>query len=401
MKKSFLLAGCFALTLFFTACGDDSSSGNNVDQETDESSSSVSDSTDVSSSSAEYKDPSWPEGARAATLDDMKKYLVLKVKGEEFHLGTGAKAGLFSLWAIDKVDGNTHLALLLVKTDFENGIVTMDASNTIAPLQLDKSLASNKVLEEVEKSTKPVKLSFIMDGETLKYREGDKGDFVKAEEEQLKADRALTTDAGKFDKKRLVCKASGNDTTRVYSFYKGRYIMERVKGKDTVSWNAGYVDTYRGYTFFWADFSSRQDMLVATYQITAAMDTIRGNSVCTSSDFKYDAVDAESLKGEWAAFDSKANMEWSFDLDAKGSYALKAAEGASEDKEGKWDVYGNVLLLSVENMLDYKKRCPAPTDCANSIKGVVSDVSEDGFTYNHSEKGTPTVPKKWEVPLFE
>ena len=73
MKKSFLLAGGFALALFFAACGDDSSSGNSVDQETDESSSSVEDSTDVSSSSAEYKDPTWPEGARAATLDDLKK----------------------------------------------------------------------------------------------------------------------------------------------------------------------------------------------------------------------------------------------------------------------------------------------------------------------------------------
>ena len=79
MKKSFFLAGGFALALFFGACGDDSSSNSNsVDQETDVSSSSVGDSTDVSSSSAEYKDPSWPDGARAATLDDMKKYLVLK-----------------------------------------------------------------------------------------------------------------------------------------------------------------------------------------------------------------------------------------------------------------------------------------------------------------------------------
>ena len=50
MKKSFFLAGCFAIALFFAACGDDSSSGNNVDQEMDESSSSVGDSTEVSSS---------------------------------------------------------------------------------------------------------------------------------------------------------------------------------------------------------------------------------------------------------------------------------------------------------------------------------------------------------------
>ena len=80
MKKSFWLAGSFSLALMFAACGDDSSSNGSVDQETDESSSSVEDSTDGSSSSAEYKDPTWPEGARAATLDDLKKYYILKIK---------------------------------------------------------------------------------------------------------------------------------------------------------------------------------------------------------------------------------------------------------------------------------------------------------------------------------
>ena len=89
MKKSFWLAGSFSLALVFAACGDDSSSNGSVDQETDESSSSVEEPTDESSSSAEYKDPTWPEGARAATLDDLKKYYILKIKGETFHLGTG------------------------------------------------------------------------------------------------------------------------------------------------------------------------------------------------------------------------------------------------------------------------------------------------------------------------
>lgn len=402
MKKSFLLAGGFALALFFAACGDDGSSGNSVDQETDESSSSVEDSTDVSSSSAEYKDPSWPEGARAATLDDLKKYYVLEIKGETFHFGTGSKNGMFSLWGIDeKKDKSVHLALLLVKTDFKNGIVEMSSANTIDPLQLDATLPSNKILKDVKGSSKPTKISFIVDGETLKYRVGDKGDFVAAEDEQLKADRSLTTDAGKLDMKRLVCKAPGGDTSQVYSFYKGRYIMERVVGKDTVSWNAGYMDTYRGYTFFWAHFATGQDLLTMTRQITATLDTIRGNAVCTSSDFKYSAVEASALEGEWAAFDSEVNMEWALNLEGSGTYSLKAADGASESKDGKWDVYGDILLLSVESMLDYDKRCPEGRGCAGSIKGAVKDLSEEGFTYNHSEKGSPIMPKKWDVPLFE
>ena len=137
MKKSFFLAGGFALALFFAACGDDSSSNGSVDQETDGSSSSVEDSTDVSSSSVEQKDPTWPEGARAATLSDLKKYYILKVKGETFHLGTGIKEGMFSLWGIDETDGNPHLALLLIASDFKDGVIKMGSSNTMDPLVPD------------------------------------------------------------------------------------------------------------------------------------------------------------------------------------------------------------------------------------------------------------------------
>ena len=299
MKKSFFLAGGFALALFFAACGDDSSSNGSVDQETDGSSSSVEDSTDVSSSSVEQKDPTWPEGARAATLSDLKKYYILKVKGETFHLGTGIKEGMFSLWGIDETDGNPHLALLLIASDFKDGVIKMGSSNTMDPLVLDEKLATNKILKDINKSTKDMEISFIVKDEKLMYRI-DKGDFAEAEVEQLKADQSLVTDASNFDKKRLACTVSGNDTTQVYSFYKGRYIMERVVGKDTVSWNAGYVDTYRGYTFFVSKFATGPDLAMMTRQVTASMDSIRGNSKCTKSDFKYTDVDAAKLKGDWA-----------------------------------------------------------------------------------------------------
>ena len=104
MKKSFLLAGGFSLALFFAACGDDSSSNGTVDQETDVSSSSVGDSTDESSSSKEQKDPSIPEGARAATLEDLNKHQIIEIKGEKFLLATGSKVGIFGLWTTDSVE---------------------------------------------------------------------------------------------------------------------------------------------------------------------------------------------------------------------------------------------------------------------------------------------------------
>ena len=395
MKKSFFLAGGFALALFFAACGDDSSSNGSVDQETDGSSSSVEDSTDVSSSSVEQKDPTWPEGARAATLSDLKKYYILKVKGETFHLGTGIKEGMFSLWGIDETDGNPHLALLLIASDFKDGVIKMGSSNTMDPLVLDEKLATNKILKDINKSTKDMEISFIVKDEKLMYRI-DKGDFAEAEVEQLKADQSLVTDASNFDKKRLACTVSGNDTTQVYSFYKGRYIMERVVGKDTVSWNAGYVDTYRGYTFFVSKFATGPDLAMMTRQVTASMDSIRGNSKCSKSDFKYTDVDAAKLKGDWATLDKSTNTDWELNLMAANQYSLVANAGMNENKSGTWDVYGDVLLLKVEKLLNAAER-----KCANSIKGNVTEVSEKGFTYNHSDKCSPALPKTWEVPVFE
>ena len=395
MKRSFFLAGGFALTLFFAACGDDGSSSNNVDQETDGSSSSVEDSTEVSSSSAaEYKDPTWPEGARAATLSDLKKYYLVKIKDETFHLGTGLKEGLFSLWAIDEVESGVKMALLLVTSDFKDGIIKMGSSNSDVMI-VDEKLASNKILKDISKADKPMEISFIVDKDVLKYRV-DKGEFVEAEVEQLKVNQSLVTDAGNLDKKRLDCKVSGNDTVQVYSFYNGRYVLEKVVGKDTVSWSAGYVDTFRGYTTFVTKFTSATSFAVMLKKITASMDSIYGESKCTKSSFNYSGVDAASLKGEWVAFDEKANMDWSLNLKASMGYELEADDKKSEWKDGTWDVYGDVLLLKVEKLLNASER-----KCPSSIKGNVSGASEKGFTYNHSDKCTPALPKTWKVPVFE
>ncbi len=399
MKKSFWLAGSFSLALMFAACGDDSSSNGSVDQETDESSSSVEDSTDGSSSSAEYKDPTWPEGARAATLDDLKKYYILKIKGETFHLGTGIKEGMFSLWSIDESNNNTHVGMALVMTDFKNGIINLSSKTVLQALALDEKLSGDKVLKNIAKSADTTQISFIVENDVLKYRVG-KDKFVNAEVEQLMADETLVTDAANLDKKRLVCKVSGNDTVQVYSFYRGRYMLERVVGKDTVSWNAGYVDTYRGYTSFVMKFASKVgDWGLTTWRITSKMDAFKdlskGENVssCTKSDFKYPVAEKDPLKGEWTA---TSDVSWTLNLPESMQYTLKADNGRSEQKTGAWDVYGDVLLLKVEKMLNSSER-----SCPSAIKGNVTDVSEKGFTYNHSDKCSPALPKAWKVPVYE
>ena len=126
------------------------------------------------------------------------------------------------------------------------------------------------------------------------------------------------------------------------------------------------------------------------------MDSIRGNSKCSKSDFKYTDVDAAKLKGDWATLDKSTNTDWELNLKAANQYSLVANAGMNENKTGTWDVYGDVLLLKVEKLLNAAER-----KCANSIKGNVTEVSEKGFTYNHSDKCSPALPKTWEVPVFE
>ena len=399
MKKFFLTFCGFAAALMLVACGDDSGS-NSVDRESNKSSSSV-DSTDGSSSSA-YVDPTWPEGARAATLEDLGKYYLVKIKGETFHLSTGIKEGMFSLWAIDTKDNVTSNAILLIKTDFKNGIVKMNSATTRTPFNLNEYLASQKILKNIMESGNVVELSFIVLGDKLMYRV-DKEKFEDAEVETVTSAKALVNSAKDLDKKRISCKAG--DTTQVLTFYSGRFVHEKVAGKDTVSWSAGYVDTYRGSTFLWPEFQSSSYINLNVWNISSDLKSFEGFSTsiqsftdCSPSDFKYTAVDKSALVGDWAAFDDKANLDWSLALKASMDYSLKA--GHSEDKAGTWDVYGDVLLLKVSTMLDSQKRC-ANNGCKLSIKGPVTGVSEDGFTYNHSEKGTPVMPTKWGLPEYD
>ena len=406
MKKVFLTFCGFTAALMFAACGGDSSS-NSVDQESDDSSSSVqSDSTDVSSSSAteEYTDPSWPDGARAATLEDLGKYYLVKINDKTFHLSTGIKEGMFSLWAIDTEDNNTSIGVLLVRTDFKNGIVKMNSDNTESPFSLKDSPASQKILKGINTSGKATELSFIVKGDKLMYRV-DKGKFVDVEVEKVTSEKALVNSAKDLDKKRISCKAG--DTTQVFTFYSGRYTQERVVGKDTIYWTAGYVDTYRGSTFFWPMFNSSGLAYLNVWNIASDLksfapfaSSFQGFDECSPSDFKYTAVDGSALVGDWAAYDEKAFLDWTLTLKASMDYSLKAAAGRSEEKVGAWDVYGDVLFLKISTMLDYQKRC-GNGGCNLAIKGNVSGISEDGFTYNHSEKGSPLMPKEWGLPEYD
>ena len=400
MKKSFVLVGGFALASLFAACGGDSGS-NSVDQETDVSSSSVDESKDESSSSAGKVDPSLPEGAREATLDDLNKHQIIKIDGQKFLLATGSKVGMFGLWTLDSDETIINQNLLLVRTEFEKGKVSIGNKTSLMPFNSPVADAEgNKVLKNlIDSKNKAVELSFIVVGDTLKYRVGS-ADYANVQKKTLDRGRGYVVDGKNLFDKRLVCKGSG-DTTFVYSFYTGRYIMETVVKSDTVSWNAGYMDVFRDMTFMVSDFSSPEGVVASdgfgyrfnqyiADDLSKIVDLNKTNeNSCKSSDLKYTKVEEDSIKGKWSSYED-GKVYWKLDLADSRKYTLLADDGQKENKKGTWAVYGDQLLLDVTGCVG--------GDCAQGIKGTVSKLTKDGFNYNHSEKGSPAMPKKWEVP---
>ena len=405
MKKSFLLAGGFALALFFAACGDDSSSGNSVDQETDESSSSVEDSTDVSSSSKEQKDPSVPEGARKATLEDLNWHQLIEIKGEQFLLATGNKTGVFALWTTDSAETIANQNVLVVRSNFGEGKLKIDANTAFMPY--GTSVASKKGTEILEglidSKASGLEISFIVEDSTLKYNVG-KSDYKKVKLKDVDPSPLYVKAASKLADKRLACEFS-DDTTMVFSFYKGgRYIAEQVVKGDTVSWNAGYMDVFYDLTFMLSDFAGPANVQTrggfgykAYYHFYADLSQMTDISKtaeisCVASDLKYTPVKETDVVGKWSSFED-GKIYWKLDLGSSNKYTMTADDGAKENKSGAWAVYGNQLLLDVTTC--------STQNCALGIKGPLTKVSDKGFTYNHSDKGSPAVPKTWEVPNLQ
>lgn len=388
MKYSFLWVGCLAASLSLIACGSDSDSGteSNIDFDEELSSSSEESSSSVESSAEE----TLANGMIPAKLEDLPRYLVLDLNGEDVYMASGMKAGMFSFWSLNKDQQSVGRVLAL--SDFAKGVISTDASNSV--LVSTDALAEKSVLHTM--AEKKMSIQFAMKEDTLFYAVDGSEKYNAAKVESYPVDESVVTNAEKLDGKRLAC--TSKDTTTVYSFYKGRYTMERVVGKDTVSWNAGYADIHRGKLLMKMEFRTGTDYPWWTKTVKSDMKAM-DDVPCSVKDFKYSAVEAESVVGAWSAMDKEASINWTFDLKDSKSYELSAAAKSKEQKIGSWDVYGDVLLLGISSLMNGETR-----DAVQAIKGNLVDVKEDGFTFNHSytpDADYPKMPKAWTPTKFE
>lgn len=389
MKLNYLLAGFVATALVFSGCSSDSGSDGGIDREDVSSSSSSeqssSSSKKVSSSSAKKE---LPDGVRAATLDDLSRNMLIDIDGHEIHMAAGSKQGLFSFWLLrGEGKGQADTGEVVVKSDFADGVIKLTEDNATASVitTLEKDFFLYKM-------AKKMTIEFTVDSAGTLMYSVDKGKAKEVKSEQVPATQAKI---GKYDDmvgKKLTCKSG--DTTDVYKFFEGRYVMESTAGKKKILMVGGYADIHRGTLLLMPEYFS--DGVMALYKYSVSNEFDLDSLGCTSETFKFKAIKATNLADNWYSYDKDLKLDWNFILDEDGTYKLEAFSNTNEQgKGGHWDVYGNVLLLRGESCVD-------PSACEVLVMGTVEDFEKGkGFTYKHSSGEVPPMPTEWVIQKYE
>ena len=355
-----------AASMMFAACGSDDSSSN-VERDDDESSSSVteesSSSKKVSSSSSSQESD---KGVRAATLEDLEKkyYVIDKLLGTKVVLATGAKQGVFSLWIPDT-------AWVAIHSEFKDGVLEYSFKNASFQSHSSREAEMEAFLE------KGGDIQFTVEDGVLKYSlNGAKS--VAARDTSIKVENATIIKSEDLKNSKLACKAGKDSHT--YTFYGDRFLEEDVED-DTTRWSAGYYDIQYNHLLLMPSFyeGSVAALTTALVKDSYAIKMVTGERYeCKKSEVKYDAVEKDSVVGEWESGD------WSLSLKKNGSYELrKTEEDKIVDRKGTWDVYGNLMLLNPVG-----------------IKGVVKNV-KPGKSFTFESDGAVKLPKEWTAVLFD
>lgn len=389
MKLNYLLAGFVATALVFSGCSSDSGSDGGIDREDVSSSSSSeqssSSSKKVSSSSAKKE---MPDGVRAATLDDLSRNMLIDIDGHEIHMAAGSKQGLFSFWLLrGDGKGQADTGEVVVKSDFADGVIKLTEDNATASVitTLEKDFFLYKM-------AKKMTIEFTVDSAGTLMYSVDKAKAKEVKSEQVPATQAKI---GKYDDmvgKKLTCKSG--DTTDVYKFFEGRYVMESTAGKKNILMVGGFADIHRGTLLLMPEYFSDGVMALYKYSVSSEFDL--DSLGCTSEEFKFKAIKAKDLADNWYSYDKELKLDWNFMLNEDGTYKLEAFSNTNEQgKGGHWDIYGNVLLLRGESCVD-------PSSCEVLVMGTVEDFEKGkGFTYKHSSGEVPPMPTEWVIQKYE
>ncbi|PWJ68532.1 MULTISPECIES: hypothetical protein [unclassified Fibrobacter] len=386
LKNSLWASACVS-AMVLSACGDSSSTSSNVEKG-DGSSSSVESSSSVAEevSSSSVSDIDVPEGGRVATLADLEKNISLgEMFGTKAYLATGAKHDVYSIWVPDT-------AWMGFFSEFKDGTITFGGNNGYYA-----GIDGDKVTDAMgEFWKKGGTISFIVNSEDKLQFSVNGGDFQDAVSEKVPVSKNAISNGDDLKGLKLECKNGDDKVT--YTFYEGRFLQES-EGEDGLEWAAGYYDIQRSKLLMMQTFFNTKGYVPLTnmtvdsdYNLTSVTGATYS---CSKSNFKFESIDADKIAGEWVA--DGDGLDWTMNLKKNGDYSVEAkkAGNTEELKAGSWDIYGDLLVLK-------NKQCLNPSKCVNAAKGVVSHFdAESGFDFDHSDTGTPAVPKTWTVQQYE
>lgn len=374
--------------------GSSSDSKNSSDSKSSSDSKNSSDSKPSSSSSVKGDQPASsssekvevPEGARAATLEDLEKNMSLgEMFGTTVYMATGTKQGLFSLWIPDT-------AWIAVASDFSDGVLNVN-KNVAAFTGVSGSTTADSMKALLDDG---LKINFVVDDEVLQFSMDGGKTYKNVGSATVKLSDKRLSKGEDLKNVKLSCK--NGDKKEEYSFYEGRYHVEVKSGDKVESWSAGYYDIQRSHLMMLPKFFDGQVNSMTTFWVepeTYNLSFYNTKLDCDKSALKYTAVTAKDLVNEWEA--TEGDYEWTFELKSSKEFDMSAVKGGSlvQSKRGLWDVYGDMLFLHATACRDTKT-------CTQVVKGYVGELDPKvGFEIDHNDKAEPLMPTVWTLPQYE
>lgn len=325
-----------------------------------------------------------------AKLDDLEKNHELKLFDQTVYLSTGSKQGLIALRIPDEL-------WIVTYTDFADGVVSFDEENS--GLQKANTDAVEKIMGELKNG---FKISFIVDKDGVLRYALNGSDYYEA----IKASVAVQKDkvSKAADIKDKIYECVDGDTTRTFRFFDNSYIVETLVNEKVAYWMGGHYDIQRSTLLLLPAYFSRPVYSMYTYSVGTdnAITLTDGTAMgCNVEDFEYDYEVPSDYIGDWQA--EKDGIDWEFVLRADGSYKITAFEGTKqvEAKQGVWEIYGCYMVM-------FNKACMRPDNCTTSIYGQMQTGTVDhetgkisGFSFIHSDTGSPKIPTSFDAPEYE
>jgi len=373
-----------ALVLSLAACSDGSSS--KAGDESDSSSSTGGNSSGGVASSSSVCES-------CVTADQLPTNMTLgKLYGTNLWLSAGVN-GLYSLWFLDSTSTNAY-GYSVIYSDFNNGTLTFDNSSGRS-YDVTSSIGT-AIKNGIESG---ITLAFSYTGDSTLQVSVNGAAPLNVETAKYLAVAGYLSKAITIVDKKLSW-VSGDSNSTYFFFDKGRYVRTGHSKGDF--WEAGYYDVHRQSLIILPDFYMTDGSVKSMDLFEAATTTAGYNlkesgvtRVYTESDLTVNYVDTDLLVNTWVGIENGYN--WTFVLKDDASFTAIAKEGLSstvESRTGTWGVFGDRLVFQTSSCMNTKT-------CSGQVYGIVSDLTEDSFSYSSTDTTDFAYPESWTVPVYE